>query len=76
MQTKQNKALKALYNLDFMTPTRTMHKLYNIPLVTDLSKLGILKFIHIQTNNKTPEIFDNIFIQNTGIHTHNTRQAT
>ena len=75
MQTKQNRAIKALYNLDYLTPTKQMHKDLKLLMVEDIGKINTLKFVHNQRNNKTPIVFKNYFIENRAIHQHNTRQT-
>ena len=75
IQTKQNRAIKALYNLDYLTPTKQMHKNLKLLMVDDIGKINTLKFVHNQRNNKTPIVFKNYFIENRAIHQHNTRQS-
>ena len=84
IQTKQNRSIKALYNLDHLTPTKQMHKDLKLLMVYDLKllmvedikrKINTLKFVHNQRNNKTPIVFKNYFIENRAIHQHNTRQT-
>ena len=75
VQTKQNKAIKVLHNKNFFTPTTTLHKELNYPLVNHIEKINVSKFVHKQRNNKTPQIFNNLFTENKEIHTHNTRQS-
>ena len=59
VQTKQNKAIKVLHNKNFFTPTTTLHKELNYPLVNHIEKINVSKFVHKQRNNKTPQIFNN-----------------
>ena len=75
VQTKQNTALKVLYKKDFYTPTNTLHKDLNILQIKDIGKLKVLNFVYNQRNNKTPNIFENYFIENKEVHKHNTRQS-
>ena len=75
VQTKQNTALKVLYKKDFYTPTNTLHKDLNILQIKDIGKLKVLNFVYNQRNNKTPNIFENYFIENKEVHEHNTRQS-
>ena len=75
IQTKQNRSIKALYNLDHLTPTKQMHKDLKLLMVEDIGKINTLKFVHNQRNNKTPIVFKNYFIENRAIHQHNTRQT-
>ena len=67
--------IKALYNLDHLTPTKQMHKDLKLLMVEDIGKINTLKFVHNQRNNKTPIVFKNYFIENRAIHQHNTRQT-
>ena len=61
IQTKQNRAIKALYNLDYLIPTKQMHKDLKLLMVEDIGKINTLKFVHNQRNNKTPIVFKNYF---------------
>ena len=73
LQIKQNRALKTLYNLDFLTPTKKMHKDYKILMVKDRYKLNINKFVHKQQNKKLPEILNNYYNSVKDSHNHKTR---
>ena len=44
-------------------------------MVNDMKEMSILRFVHKQVNNKNPEIFQNIYVQNVNTHSHNTRQS-
>jgi len=74
VQTQQNRALKILYNKDYLTPTKALHIDLNILLIQDIYRLNVAKFVYKQKNNLLPEIFNNLYIENNQIHTHNTRQ--
>ena len=74
VQVKQNRALKVLFNKDFLTPTDPLHKELEVLKVKDINKLHTAKFVHMQQNSKTPNIFKNFFIANQTVHQHNTRQ--
>ena len=75
LQIKQNRALKTLYELDFLTPTKQMHKDLKLLMVKDIAKINTLKFVYNQRNEITPAVFKKYFIENRNIHTHNTRQT-
>ena len=75
VQTKQNTALKALYQKDYYTPTKTLHGDLNILQIKDIGKLKVLNFVYNQRNNKTVNMFQNYFIDNKEVHKHNTRQS-
>lgn len=75
LQVKQNRCLKTLFNKDFLTPTKAMHKELQVLMIPDIEKLHILKFVHLQRNNMTPDVFYNLFIPNHTVHGHNTRQT-
>ena len=75
IQIRQNRALKVLYNKDFLTPTNVLHSNFQILKVDDQYKLNVLKFVYKQQNNLLPEIFGNQFVHNHNIHCHNTRQS-
>ena len=74
VQTKQNRALKVLFNKDYLTPTKEMHKDLGLLLVNDIAKSNILKFVYKQRHNETPEAFNEYFIQVNQVHNVNTRQ--
>ena len=75
LQIKQNRALKALYNKEYRTPTIELHKETKTLLIRDLAKLNIAKFVYKQRNNETPTAFKNYYTENRTIHPHNTRHA-
>ena len=64
-----------LYKKDFYTPTNTLLKDLNKLQIKDIGKLKVLNFVYNQQNNKTPNIFENYFIENKEVHEHNTRQS-
>ena len=74
VQTQQNRAIKILFNRDFLTPTRSLHKDIDILLVEDIFKLNILKFVYKQQNQLLPNIFNNFYITNKETHNYDTRQ--
>lgn len=76
IQRLQNKAIKILFNVDYFTPTIDLHKRFEIPLVTDIYKISLLKVAHKHQNNQLPAVFDNFLIKNNQIHTYNTRQIS
>lgn len=74
LQIQQSRALKILFNKDFLTPTLNLHKEFNVLMVNDVYKSNILKFVFKQQNNMTPALFKTFFIKNGNIHDYNTRQ--
>ena len=76
IQTKQNTALKILFNKDFYTPADKLHKDLSILLVGDIYKLYLVKFVFKHQHGLLPEVFDDYFITNDTIHRHFTRQTT
>ena len=75
VQTKQNRALKVLFNKEHRTPTRELHKELNLLQVQDIGQVNILKFVHKQRLGDTPEAFNNYFTEVNEHHNINTRQA-
>jgi hypothetical protein len=73
LQIKQNRAIKTLFNLDFLTPTVKMHKDFKILMIKDKYKLNITKFAYKQQNNMLPEPFQNHFTQIKNNHSYKTR---
>ena len=74
IQTKQNRALKILFDKDYFTPTNELHKDLGVLLVSDIYKLYLVKFIYKHQHNMLPEVFDNYFVTNDTIHRYHTRQ--
>ena len=72
VQTKQNRAIKVIHNKNFYTPTTQLNKELRYPLVKDIEKINVCKFVHKQRNNKTPKIFNDLFTENKNIHKYNT----
>ena len=75
VQIQQNRSLKILYNKDFYTPTKQLHKDLNVLMVKDIYKLSNAKFVYKYKNNLLPEIFENLFIDNKHFYKYNTRQS-
>ncbi len=75
VQIQQNQALKILHNKDYSTPTKSLHKEFNLLLLENIYKLGVLKLVYKQQNNLLPNIFSQFYIENASIHSHNTRQS-
>jgi hypothetical protein len=57
VQVLQHRALKTLFNLDPLTPSKQILHMYRILSVHDLYKLRISKFMHKQRFHKLPNIF-------------------
>jgi len=74
LQVKQNRAIKTLFNLDFLTPTKQMHKDYKLLMVNDKYKLSIGKFAYKYQNNLLPEAFEHYFSNIKDNHYHMTRR--
>jgi len=74
LQIKQNRAIKTLFNLDYLTPTKQLHKDYKILMVSDKYKLSLGKFTYKQLNNLLPEAFENYFSIIKDNHEHMTRR--
>lgn len=74
IQVKQNRALKILFNKEFLTATNKIHKENEIMLVEDIAKTNIIKFVYKQRKKETPIVFQDYFTENNQIHKVNTRQ--
>ena len=74
VQVQQNRSLKILYNKDYMTHTKTLHRELKTLLVENIYKLSIAKFVYKYEKGMLPKIFDNFFIKNNKMHSHGTRQ--
>ena len=74
IQTKQNTALKILFNKDFYTSTNLLHAEMGVLLVKDIYNMYLTKFVYKHQHNLLPEAFDDYYSTNNLIHVHNTRQ--
>ncbi len=74
VQTQQNRVLKILYNKEYFTPTKHLHKELNLLMVRDIFKHSVAKYMYKQNNGLLPEIFENLFTENNQIHYYTTRQ--
>ncbi len=50
VQTQQNRAIKILFNKNYYTPTKILHKDLDILLIQDIYKLSIAKLVYKQKN--------------------------
>lgn len=75
VQIQQNRSLKILYNKDFYTPTKQLHKDLNVLLVKDIFKLSNAKFVYKYRKDLLPPVFNNLFIDNRCMYKYNTRQC-
>ncbi len=68
-KTEQSKyySIKIIY-----TPTKILHKDLDILLMQDIYKLSIAKFVYKQKNALLPDIFRDLFTENSQVHSHNT----
>ena len=73
LQVKQNRALKTLFNLDYLTPTKQLHKDYKVLMVKDRYKLNLSKFAYKQQNNLLPTTLENYFTNVKEKHNYQTR---
>jgi hypothetical protein len=73
IQVLQNKILKTLFNLDWLTPTIDLHKNLKILTVKDIHNLQLTKFVYKYLHNDLPPPFDNYFTLNCDTHNHHTR---
>ena len=73
MQTKQNTATKVLHNENFYTlfTSTQLRKDLRYPMIKYIEKTNVCKLVHKQRNNKTPNIFYDLFTENKAIHKYN-----
>ena len=57
----QHKAIKALFNLEPLTPTRSLRAQFKLLTTKDLYSLKIAKFVHRQQNNLLPDVFSTYY---------------
>ena len=77
LQVQQNRALKILFNKEYRTSTKQLHKELNLLLVKDLRNLCLVQQPHKQLFNQHEKDQHNTqitFQRNTNIHAYNTRQ--
>ncbi len=75
VQSDLNRSIKILYSKDYYTPTKALHKEFNILTIEDISKLSTLKFVCRHQHNLLPEIFNEFYIETINVHQHKTRQS-
>ncbi len=73
VQIQPNRSLKILYNKDYITPTLTLHTELDLLLVQEKYKINIAKFVIKQRNQLLPDLFNNLFIEYSHAHSHNTK---
>ncbi len=79
VQIQQNKSLKILFDKDYYTPTKELHRELSLLQVqeifqTILSQVCIKTTFVLYTNNNIfclPDIFDTYFTNNNKVHQHN-----
>ena len=69
----QHRALKALFNLDWLTPTAELHNTYKVLSVKDLFSYKVVQFVHKQLSDKKTNVFSNYFKRLAHEHYPNTR---
>jgi hypothetical protein len=75
VQVMQNRLLKTLYRLDWLTPTVDLHRDLSLLTVKDIFKLHVAKFVFKQKNGSLPSTFNTYFSTNAQVHRHSTRQV-
>ena len=61
LEVLQHKALKALFKLDSLTPSRKLYSEFKVLSVTDLYSFKIAKFVHNQLNDDRNNVFSDYF---------------
>ena len=74
LQVKQNRALKILFDKEFLTPTKKLHYDLKILMVEDIYKMSLAKFVYKQQNKRLPSIFENHYTRINETHEHETRR--
>ena len=69
----QHRALKALFNLDWLTPTAELYNTYKVLSVKDLFSYKVVQFVHKQLSDKKTNVFSNYFKRLAHEHYPNTR---
>ena len=73
IQILQNRVLKILFNKDWLTPTKELHKELKVLLVSDIHRLQISKFVYKFFHNTLPPPFADYYKLNSNTHEHHTR---
>ena len=75
LQIIQNRILKILFNKDWYTSSKIIHKDLKMLQINDICNLCILKLVYKQQNDLLPEIFNEFFTHRNEIHSINTRNS-
>ncbi len=73
VQTKQNMALKILFNKHFRTNTDNLHSELKTLKVIDAHKMSVAKFVYKHINDQLPPVFNDYFKPTANAHRHYTR---
>ncbi len=74
IQIMQSRILKTLYNKDWCTLTKLLHKSLNLlQIIGDIASLFQLTFVHNHQHRNLPEIFSDYFLSRENIHSIFTR---
>ena len=73
IQTLQNRILKNLYQKDYFTPTRLLHKDLHMLMVKDIFNTSLNEFVFKQRSNLLPDVFNGYYSEIREGHTYNTR---
>ena len=76
IQVLQNKSIKILFGLDFLTPTKQILHDSKLLSVKDLHLITVAQFVHRQQLKLLPPIFDTYFMRNNQTIDRQTRQST
>ena len=73
-----NKILRILQNKSIKTPIEILNKNYNTLQIPQLRDFNIICLIHkfVYSCHELPEIYQNYFIYNSEIHSHETRKSS
>ena len=61
LEVLQHKAIKALFNLDYLTPSKKLYSEFKVLSVSDLYSFKIAKFVHNQLNDDRNNVFSDYF---------------
>ena len=61
IETLQHQAIKVLFNLDYLTPSRNLYFKYKVLPARDICSLKIAKFVHNQLSGDQSNVFSSYF---------------
>ena len=74
LQITQKRLLRIITKSEYLANTAPLYKRLKIMKIFEIYKLRICTFVYLYTLNALPNVFQNIYVNNSRIYSHNTRQ--